>query len=205
MKIPRRPLLSEEFAPAAGSHRWRLGFLLFLAVDALLSMMLVVGIFQFLHHREFSAHHRRELEHAGVLSMNYRQLFNHIGDERRTVYWLGPITGARYTVDDLTPHQVTVTYIRINENLYDADQIKRTVQTFENMHEFQRFEGAFMDTSRLVEVTTNLDRKVVYDSRVLNTEIVTFPDAPEVVVVSYVSVKTKNELVANADRLSPVW
>ena len=126
-------------------------------------------------------------------------------NQRASAFWLGPIQDARYATEDLTPGQITITYIQHGTSLYDLADPKRTIQTFNDIAAFRDMGYAFRDSNTLVTTTMKLGRTVIFDSSVMNTEIVLFSNDPEVVVITYVHPKQKSELISNADSLRTVW
>lgn len=179
-------------------HLWYLG------IDALLSIFLVVGLFQFVNANGTSGAHEIELEHAGAISMSSTRIIERIHHEGRHAYWLGPQDLARYATDDMVPHVLTIIYLPTGADLFAPDQPKLTVRTFDDWASFERNGHAYFDSETTAHLLSTDGNNVIFDSKNMTSEIVLRPNSSEVVAISYTHQMTREEMLANADSLKVV-
>lgn len=182
----------------------RPNFFWYLGVDALLSIFLVVGIFQFTESRRESSLHEIELVQAGAIPMSSIQMVERMRHERRNGFWLGPESGTTYAADEIVPHVLTITYLPRGTDLFSPDQPKMTVQTFDSFASFQRITHVYLDSETTELYVTKNGNTVVFDPRNMAKQIVLRPGDPAVIVINYTHQLTQKELFAGADSLKSV-
>lgn len=185
-------------------QRSRSHFLWYIGIDALLSISLVVGVFQFTESRLGDGRHEIELEHAGAIAMTPTQIIDHLRHEGRRAYWLGPQVGAKYATDDMAPHQLTITYLPRGADLYAPNEPKMTIQTFDGSESFQKVRHVYRNSETTKRVVTAGGNTVVFDPKDMKSEIVSRQDSPMIVVINYTYELNQNGLLSKADSLIPI-
>lgn len=184
------------------SSRSRL--LSFLGADALLSLILMACIFNYVESRIEKGPHRVQLERAGAISMTESEMMVHIHSQGRTAFWLRPHSKARYAIADMDPRQLIITYLLPGDDLYSAAQSKMTIQTFPNWASFQDATHLDLDSASTRRYQTNSGNTVILDTSRIESEIVTFPWDPSVVLICYTNPPSPQEMLGNADKLVSV-
>lgn len=111
--------------------RSRPHFILSLAVDAILSVALVLASF---HFATGSSRHNLSvaLKNSGAVAFSATELQRLVKDEKLVAYWEGPISDDKYTIIATTPGEVTVSYFPKNADIHRIDPSLLVVQTHSN-------------------------------------------------------------------------
>lgn len=108
--------------------RSRPRFRLHLAIDAILSIALVLVVFHFA-----GGVSRREsadtLKLSGAIAMSGAELSSFIHRENLSAYWAGPAPDAKYTLIATSPGEVTITYFPKNADISQLGSGSLVVQT----------------------------------------------------------------------------
>ncbi len=108
--------------------RSRPRFKLHLAIDAILSIALVLAVFQIA-----TASSRSEstdsLRLSGAVAMNGGELEKFIKQEKLSAYWAGSNSDAKYTLIATTPGEVTITYFPKNAEISRLGASSLIIQT----------------------------------------------------------------------------
>jgi len=83
---------------------------LYLGLDAILSGILVVGGLHFLGPSAWVVHEKFTLAHSGVIPMPLDDLLDYVTRQTGPVYWLGPVTGDKYTLDSAKGGEAVITH-----------------------------------------------------------------------------------------------
>lgn len=106
--------------------RSRPRFKINLAIDAILSVALVLLVFQFLASRNEA---RDPLRLSGVVAMSANDLTKLVAHEKLSAYWIGPEPDSKYTLIATNPGEVTITYFPKKADISQPDQSTLVVQT----------------------------------------------------------------------------
>lgn len=177
----------------------------YLGIDALLSIFLVMGIFQFSQSHLGDGLHERQLEHAGAIAMSSARIIEHIRYEGRSAYWLGPQNMAKYATDDMLPQVLTIIYLPSGVNLFASDEPKMTVRTFDDLATFEKVGHVYLDPDSTSHVLSKGGNTVIFDARNMTSEIVLRSNIPEIIEINYTHTLTEEEMLTNADSLRLVW
>jgi len=173
----------------------------FLGLDAVLSVLLVFGGLQF---AASSPSTSSLLKTCGVTPLSVAELTNYVKDENKPVYWLGPMPGNTYTINNTQPDTRLITYLPACLVPSKENNLSLTVETYNNLASYMAhmrpLTGAISE--RLV---TAKGATVEFDKVSMNREIVTFKDRPEIVVINYPTRQTAQAMMKDADSLKLIW
>lgn len=174
-------------------------FIRYLCLDAFLSVIVVIGGFQ------IAASYRLNpmetlLERSGSIGMSVDTFIDHIKNEDKSIYWIGPISQNKYTINCCTKDMYIVTYIPKIADLNNPNQPKLTVTTYENIATYAAHVRPLMG-SDIVKRVTIKGNTVEFNGATLNREIVTLADKSQIVVIHYPIVQNEQILMSNADKL----
>lgn len=120
--------LKKEAAFLLQYGRSRPRFKTHLAVDAILSMVLVFAVFQLA-----TAHSRHELtdvlKNSGAVAFSAKELEKFVKEENLAAFWTGSRSDYKYTVVATTPGEVTISYFPLNADIHRVDASVLVVQT----------------------------------------------------------------------------
>lgn len=114
---------------------------------------------------------------TGEVALTEQELTDILKEEGLAAYWLGPQTGAKYTLNITAGDQVFIRYLPNGEGLEDISQSYVVVATYpqEDAYGITESAGTQADSVSFV----NADGGMVYYSKLLPTNVyVAFPDQP---------------------------
>ena len=148
------------------------------------------------------------LEDSGVVLLNETDLKNHIllpmhGIHRR--YWIGPITGSRYTTNCVTPGLLIVSYIRANSTLANATltngvQPFVTVTAYESQAIYNSHLRPLSDDPQKI-VTNSRGDVISYDPTSLTRLVIMPKGSDEVITINYSTPQSVASAIANSQKL----
>ncbi len=112
-------------------HRSHPHFKRNIAVDAVISCLLVIVLFAEINHVSEQSRIQRLLK-SGAIAMSTEDLVNHVKSESLDAYWLGPIAGYKYTIICTNRNEIIVSYIPQGVSLNAPDRFNLTVETYAN-------------------------------------------------------------------------
>lgn len=108
--------------------RSRPRFKLHLAVDAVLSMVLVFAVFEIATAN--SRHNLTDtLKSSGAVAFSAKELRDFVREEKLVAYWAGPNSADKYTLISTTAGEVTISYFPKNADIGKVDASTLVVQT----------------------------------------------------------------------------
>lgn len=178
------------------AHRY---FKWYLGLDMVLTSLLVFGGFAFAS-QPASSSQTTQLQHFGAVAMSSTELTNHIQAGNTMAYWLGPISGYKYTHIDNSLSVITVTYWAKDADINFATESKLTITTYDNIGAYTTSVHPLEDpnTAKIVSASGTTVR---FDEAAMNYEIVTFKGKPEIIVVNYSTWQLAMTLMKNAEAL----
>lgn len=174
----------------------------YLGLDAVLTSLLVFGGVAFAY-QPMSSFRMTQLEHSGAVAMSSTEFIRHINGKGDIAYWLGPISGHKYTHADNSLSVITMTYWPQGSNIDIAKQSDLTVATYDNLAAYTTSIHPIENpnTARLV---ASIGTTVKFNGATMDYEIVTFKGKPEIVVVYYPTWQLSATLMKNAEALKRV-
>ncbi len=140
---------------------------------------------------------------TGVKTMSASELVASIAKEKRTVYWLGPITGDKYSDNIAKTGIDQISYLPENSVQSDSSQYDLRVTTYGNLAIYNAQTHPTVVGSEK-SVTNNFGTKVQYDPALPNYTIIQFASKPEIVVIEYSAFQSESTLVDTAQTLALV-
>jgi len=144
-----------------------------------------------------------QLEHSGVVAMSAADSTKHINGEGTVVYWLGPISGYKYTHIDNALPVITMTYWPEGSDITIANQSTLTIATYDNLKVYAANLHPLEDPNT-AKIVTARGTTVKFSEASMDYEIVTFKDAPEIIVINYPTSQLATTLMKNAEALKLV-
>lgn len=177
----------------------------FLALDAVLSIALVLGGVAFASQTSQTSQSSRvnQLTRVGTVAMSSIEFSNHIKVEGILAYWLGPISGYKHTYVHNSPFVISMTYWPQDSNINIMSQSKLSVATYDNLASYSNTMHPLEDPNTARLVTAN-GFTVRFNEGNTAQEIVTFKGRSEIVVVSYPTRQLVTILMKTAKALRPV-
>lgn len=160
-------------------------YLLYLAIDAVLSMALVFGAVQ-VNTSVASESDSVLFTHAGSVALTAEELKKHDpgslhhGHE----FWLGPLGGYTYTTNCLTTGVLTVTYLSPGQKATEITSPYMQISTYENQAIFEQ--GLHRLHGKPDATKTNIRGDLlVYDATLMNDLTIFRAQSHEIVKIKY--------------------
>jgi hypothetical protein len=171
-------------------------------LDAIITSLLIFGGVSYAS-QSSSLLRSMHLFNSGAKVISLADMTDHMKVAHTSAYWMGPISGVKYTYVDNSDSRITITYWPLNSNTDVVTERKFTVETFSDMAVYSRNLHPLEDPNSTKIVAPN-GMTVQFNQASLDHEIVTFRDHPEVVVIDYPVWQLETVLMNNAEALKPV-
>lgn len=168
-----------------------------LSLDVVLSLVIGFVGFQLVDHRT-SATDRAE--DSRVIAMSSDKLIALVKKHRDPVYWLGPISGNKYSFNQNADDVDIVSYLPKGSSLSNVNQRKLTVKTYKTLEAYATHIHPLVGANSTKFVTAK-GNTVESDEALMDVETVTLSGRPEIVVIRYPTMQTAETLIKNADEL----
>lgn len=175
----------------------RLHFILYIFLTAVLSIAIVLAGFRLVTASKSSVTSGL-IYHGGDVGLSADQFMKAVRGYGTPVYWLGPMPGSRYELNERMSGIHVVTYLEPSSDLPHLKEIVLVVQTYDDLATHESGVRHFVENKIIV---TAGDAVVEYNEYLMNFETITFKNKPEVVDIYYASPQTKETLLKNATRL----
>jgi hypothetical protein len=194
-------LRKKEHILRTNYHKSHPHFYLYIGLDAVLSFALVMGVTGFAASQTSNA---VKLGHAGGAAMSVEELVKHVKTEPIDAFWLGYNSNYKYTLDHSKSGIVDIFYFPKDADQTNTKLFSYEIKSYENIEVWNAHTHTLRATSGTVSIQTaaGLTIKISPDS--LRGEIVTFSDRPEIVGIAYPTPQSRENLIKNAESLSPI-
>ena len=124
-----RRLATRERTLRKRYHRSHPHFKRNIAVDAVVSCLLVIILFGEINHVSENSR-LQTLLRSGAIAMSTEQLVDHVKSQGFDAYWFGPIAGYKYTIICTNRNEIIVSYVPQGVSLNTPDRYNLTVETY---------------------------------------------------------------------------
>ncbi|MDP1711613.1 MAG: hypothetical protein Q8K86_04050 [Candidatus Nanopelagicaceae bacterium] len=167
-----------------------------LSLDVVLSLAIGFAGFQFVAYRSSTP---TTLENSRIVAMASDEFIAFVKKHEDPVYWLGPISGNRYSFNQNAQDVDVVSYLPKGSSLSNVNQRKMTVKTYENLATYRSHIRPLMGAYTKEFVTAKGNTVVI--NELMDVETVTLSGRPEIVVIRYPTKQTEGALIENANNL----
>lgn len=115
-----------------------------------------------------------------------------------SVYWLGPLSGSRYEINERTSGIHVVTYLQSSSDLPHLKEITLVIETYDNLAIHNSHITHFVMNKSIV---TADNKTVEFNKDLMNIEMITIRGRPEKVHILYPAPQSEQTLLRNAARL----
>lgn len=191
-------VFKKEQAALARYERSHRHFLWFLALDAVLSIALVVGGYHlFLTHS--STTESSEPQEISVVSSS--GLISKAKVENMDAFWLGPVSGYKYTVNDQEVGIVDIFYWPGATGNLDDKAFLYEVKTYERQEVWNAHTHPFKANANTTTISVNRNVSIKINKSSMKGVIATFADKPEIVAIAYPKPQTLDSMIKNVESL----
>lgn len=185
-----------------GNHKSRNRFLKFLLLNALIWPMIAYIGYQ------ISESHAPEISEtaiaaSGIRALTAEQLAATVMDQRRPVFWLGRLSGDKYSENTTESGVDAVSYLPQGVEPTNYSQLGLVIKTYRDAKLFNTQLRPLSVSSGLVFENVG-SITVSYDPQSLDHSVVTFKDRPQIVAISYPGFQNASTLVMDAQNLTPI-
>ena len=135
--------------------------------------------------------------------MSSSGLLEHVKGDNRSVYWLGPMPGAKYTTDHSEGYVDVITYLPEGSDLYNVGQPKLAVDTYDDVAAFvvHSYFSADGGGDGAGKGTTPSGNSVEFNADSMESQTVWIKDVPQIVVIHYPTRQTVQSMMRDAGNL----
>jgi len=126
-----------------------------------------------------------------------------VQDDHSIAYWLGPMSGYKYTLIATSKDEITISYLPHGLNVVKANEPRLTVTTYSNSSTMKSPICSRGDaiTAKSGEVCTN---PITFDKDTMKEETVVIRGTDMRVVINYPSAQTVATMVKNGSSLTRI-
>ena len=174
----------------------------YLGIDALVSVLAVTGALVFV---TSSSNPTRGvlIQSSGAQALSSNQLISLVKDQKFVAYWLGPISGSKYTLVASNGGGVTISYLDAGLGISNPNQHNLVIQTVSGRNDLNALISPIgqIDTARDSTVTGNT---FSYNKYKLDHMNVLVRDAKRAVLVFYPSTRSAFTMQIDAEALQRI-
>ncbi len=176
-------------------------FLRYLAIDAVLSLAIVLAGFQVYESHSSSS---ERLTHAGDVAMSSGQLIDHLKKDKVRAYWLGPVRGVEYTINHELRGIADVMYLRAGADPSDDKEVVYEVKTYVSKKIWDDHTHTILAVSNTTTISVNKNVSIKINKSSMKGVIATFADKPEIVAIAYPTPQTLDSMIKDVESLTLV-
>lgn len=191
-------LFKKEYAALSRYERSRPHFLWFLALDAILSIALVVGASQLLLGNSSKFEDSEPLE---ISAGSSNALINQAQTEKLDAFWLGPVTGDKYTLDDQESGIVDIFYWSGAFGNANPNAFLYEVKTYERLDVWNAHTHPIKANASTTTISINKNVTIKINRSSMKGVIASFKDKPEIVAIAYPKPQTLKAMIKNVESL----
>lgn len=173
-------------------------FLWFLAIDAVLSVVLILGGYQLLFKNSSSPEGKEPSESSVYTSTS---LTEKARNENLDVFWLGPVQGYKYSLSDQESGIVDIFYLPITAGGSKANNFLYEVKTYERLDVWNGHTHPLNASSGTTKITVTKNISIKISTSSMRGVIATFADKPEIVAIRYPEPQTLDNMIKNVESL----
>lgn len=168
-----------------------------MSIDLILSLAIGFAGFQVVSSRISTP---KPLEYSQVRALTSEQFVALVKTHKDPVYWLGSLSGNKYSFEQNVEDIDIVSYLPKGSSLSNVNQRKMTIKTYKNPAAYASHIHPLVgaDAFRLATSEGNI---VEFDRNQMDIETVILRDRPQIVVIRYPIMQTSDTMIRNADRL----
>lgn len=169
-----------------------------LIIDVVVTSILIVAmLFGF---KVLQESHQTLLKSSGAKAISADELVSQIKDQNLVAYWLGPISGSKYSLVTTEKGQVVITYLSNGEGISES-QIRKLVVVTRVDSEIDRAlvnsENIFTNSNE----KTNVGNVFSYDTSIMNYMRVDIKNQKQKVLVYYPTPRKATNMQLDAESL----
>lgn len=191
-------LFKKEHEALARYERSHPHFFWFLAADALLSIALVAGGYQFFLTSSPVAESNEPLE---LPKVSASALASAAAIEKLDAYWLGPVSGYKYTINDQVAGIVDIFYVPATSGNVDTKAYLYEVKTYQRQDVWNAHTHPIKANVDTTTISVNKNISIKINKLSMKGVIVTFADKPEIVAIAYPNPQTLDSMIKNVEHL----
>ena len=179
-------------------------FLLFLGLDAVLSVVLVGGGYAFATNEDLSKSERHQLVDSGGVVLTLDEVRLQTRTHSLTFYWVGDLGMNKYSTNVVNPDNVTMTYIEDNPSKPEYSKSFFVIQTYPDKERFDRaLRGPVTTTANMKSINSRGD-VVTFNQSDLHRAIVTLANSSKIIVLKYSEPQDERSFISDSEKLVPL-
>ena len=176
-------------------------FIRYMALDAVISVAVVVGAYQLWASGPSPVQTSSPM---GVAVVSSSELVSHAKSGNIDAFWLGPVPGYKYTLNDQALRIVDIFYWPGESGNRDAKQFLYEVKTYESQDVWDTHTHPLLASANTKVIAVQEGLSIRINPTSMKGVIVTYGDKPEIVAIAYPKPQTLDSMVKDVERLKLV-
>lgn len=194
-------LFKKEHALLNRYERSHPHFIRYIAIDAVISVAVVVGAYQLISTNSSKAQSSVQM---GVTAVSSGELLSAAKSGNIDAFWLGPVAGYKYTLNDQELRIVDIFYWPGDTGSRDAKQFLYEVKTYESQDVWDTHTHPILAKVNISTIAVTPDISIRINRTSMKGVIVTYGDKPEIVAIAYPAPQTLDGMIKNVESLKLV-
>lgn len=179
-------------------------FLLFLGLDAVLSVVLVGGGYAYVANDNSSKSEAHRVLESGGGKSTLDEVKLHMRKHGLSLYWLGSKGTKKFAVDVANSNSATLIYLEDSSSKPKFSDPILIVETFQNKKDFDRMlRGPVMTTLEVRSINSRGDL-VTFNRSDLSRAVVTLAKSSKLIVLKYSEPQEESNLISDSEKLVPL-
>lgn len=182
-------------------------FLAYLALDAIVTVLLVTSIYSALVGNGIFAHESHALVDLGAAPISLNEVKKQGLDHHVQFYWVGPMGSGKYSTEVSDQERITLHYLLASANVSNVTQAKEhllSVVSYPSLRSYDDSVQGPLYQSSDIHATNDRGDLVTYNKDNLDEIAVTLVDTSAVVVLKYPRNQTIDQLLRDSERVTPI-
>lgn len=173
-------------------------FIRYLALDAVVTVAVVFGVFQFVQGNASTIESQEPLEMSAGSSSALIAQTNH---EKLDAYWLGPISGYKYTLNDQQSGIVDIFYWPASSGNSDPHNYLYEVKTYQDRKIWNAHTHPILASANTSEIAIKNGVSIRINRSSMKGVIATYTNKPEILAIAYPTAQTLDSMIKDVESL----
>ncbi len=172
--------------------------ILYLALDAVISVTVVLGGYQLFWSHSSSIESKEQMEVSAVSS---DALISLATREKMDAYWLGPVSAHTYTLNDQQRGIVDIFYWPASTGSRDAKNFLYEVKTYKDRKTWDAHTHTILAVANTSTISVKKGVSIKINRASMKGVIATFADRKEILAIAYPVPQTLDSMIKNVESL----
>ena len=179
-------------------------FYRFIALDAILTVLLVGGTYGIATGHGFSDDKKHRIMDFGGVAMDLEGVRAQANEHKVTFYWIGSVGNLKYTTNIPNSDEIALNYVPANTEEPKIISAWLSVTTYSNLANYRKAPKGPIALGNQVTIYNSMGDLLTYDKSDLRKVTVALAKSPEVVALLFRTAQSENQLLKYSEKIVPL-